>query len=311
MKIQIMVKENKVKKLLLFSLFLLSFNGHALTIQWFGTTCLAITYKKQTILLDPFFNRPSLLQILSPFSYQPNPQVVDQWLITLPEESKLEAILTSHSHYDHILDAPYLLEKTQAHFYGSETAIHIIHSPQINSERLHRIDYKKKFTRGDFKITPFAGEHPPHIFNYIWANGKRDKPLKKPAPLYQYKMGKVYNFLIETPEGTVLFHPSAYPSKQITDVLKHKKIDILVLGIANRRSSLELIENVVKPSKAQFLITGHHDDLFEKMKLTKKAQQIPLLLSSDYDEWSEALSKEVPSLKSLELTYSEKFKLPK
>ncbi len=289
-------------KLRVLLLFVFCTQVHALTIQWFGTTCVALSAQGKTVLFDPFFDRPNLLETLSPFSYDPDPKVTKKWLASLPPGHEVVAILSSHSHYDHILDGPNVMKLTKAHFYGSPTALEIIKEKDIENSRLHSIKHRESIEVEGFKITPYPGVHPPHFLSFTLASGKLEHPLNKPASIFSYKMGEVYNFVIEHAEGRVLFHPSAYFSEQ-TPV---EKTDLLILGVANRRSSKELIEKVIRPSAPNFLISTHHDDLFEELSLKKPS----VLFPDDFNEWSTQLKNMAPRVKHIQLKYGEKLSLP-
>ncbi len=296
-------------KLIAILLFLLCSSTHALSVQWLGTTCIAITAQDQTILFDPFFDRPSVLETISPFSYESSEQVTKKWLSKLkssrkddPPFSHILGILISHAHYDHILDAPHVLKLSSAQFFGSQTALQTVSNKNIDPLRLHEIQEAKSFTIGNFKITAYKGIHPPHLFGMTLADGKLHEPLEKPASMYRYKMGEVYNFVIEHPEAKIIFYPSAYYSKD-TPVTQ---ADLLILGIANRRSSKELISKVVIPSKARFLLPVHHDDLFKKLDHNTPSTLFPF----DFQEWKNEVKSQNIKIKQLELNYAEIFSIP-
>ncbi len=286
---------------ILFTLFIT--RAHALQVQWFGTSCIAISSKNETLLFDPFFDHPSVLKTISPFSYEPSLEESRYWLKKLPKDHTLVGIFSSHSHYDHILDAPHLLKDGNIDFYGSKTAIEIVINDK-NKARLHELKSSSPFQVGSFKITAYPGVHPPHVMGVTLAAGKLDHPLEKPTSMASYKMGEVYNFKIEHPEGTILFYPSAY----VSDQTPIDPVDLLILGVANRKSSEELISKVVLPSKAKELITVHHDDLFKPLDRTGK---VHLMFPSDYQEWQEGLKKLAPKLNNVLLQYGESFILEK
>jgi len=274
----------------------------ALEVQWFGTTTLAISDEGETLLFDPFFNHPSFLETISPFSYRPKKEVVQKWLKTIASPLNITAVLTSHSHYDHILDAPIVLEMTKANFYGSPTAIEVVKDKKLTIDRLIPIKVNNPIQIGKFKITPFKGIHPPHFMGMTLASGKLDHPLEKPAALYEYKMGEVFNFLIEHPKGKILFHPSAYITK---DPILKTTVDLLILGIANRKSSEELINHIVLPSQSSKILVVHHDDLF----LELKESQVPILFLSNYEDWQKVFKSLAPKVKEIQLHYGQKYEV--
>jgi len=253
----------KAKTIFIFFSILISFCAHAeptgLKITWFGSACVAVSDGETSILFDPFFTRPSLWDVVSFKGLHSNPKIVSRWLSKL-EPAKLSAVVASHSHYDHTLDLAETVRISGAKVYGSYSTKNILLGSRVKGE-FESIKVGSGFTVGDFKIKVLGGEHPPHFMNLTLASGVIESPLKMGSSAYAYKKDKDFSFLIEHPKGNVVFHPSGNSILKKSDAGGFEA-DLVVLGIANRSSSDDLLKKAVLPFKAQTVIPVHFDNIF-------------------------------------------------
>ena len=112
---------------------------HGLTVRFFGVSTLLLDDGHDQILIDGFFSRPSLWQVLSR-PIQSDRLLLEQ-LVQRHELSRTQAILVTHSHYDHVLDVPALLEilpKTAV--VGSPSTLNIARAnPKVTPQQLQPI----------------------------------------------------------------------------------------------------------------------------------------------------------------------------
>ena len=112
-------------------------------------------------------------------------------------------------------------------------------------------------------------------------------------------MGKLFNFFIEHPNGNILFHPSGQVNLTKEQAGK-LKASLVIQGIANRKSSSELISKIFEPTGAKFILPVHHDDLTLPLEDGFKP-----MLFSNYDEFKETIRKD-PRFTFHSLKYGEK-----
>lgn len=137
--------------------------------------------------------------------------------LSIKEQAKIENILISHSHLDHISDLAFLsdncfgMKEVPFEIYTSAKAHHNIKTHLLNDEiwpdftqlpsaekptlRFHEISSEKDFQAGEYKITPVEVNHP--------AGG--------------------HGFIVEKDEAAVVFTQDTGPTERIWEVAKKIK----------------------------------------------------------------------------------------
>lgn len=239
-----------------------SHNG--IDITWFGTSAILLRDGKTSLFIDPYFSRYSVPHMCFN-KIAPDEKRNRKWLETAGI-NKLTAVLVSHSHFDHVLDAPFIAQETGATLLGSETTANIARGQGLNDERIETVTTGKPINIGDFTITFIRSRHggmvmkPTHL----------TKPLPSPAFAYEYPEGNVYSILIKHPNGSFLHHASA---RYIPGELEPYKADVVFLGIALNNNMSAYIRNVVNTVGAKTIYPIHWDDFF--IPLEKPIKPLP------------------------------------
>jgi L-ascorbate metabolism protein UlaG (beta-lactamase superfamily) len=95
-------------------------------VQYLGAGGFLLKRDQDVLLTAPLFSNPSLLEIALDHSVRPDTELIDRYFPLDGEQAR--AILVGHSHYDHLLDVPYiaLRRAKQADIYGSETMARLL-----------------------------------------------------------------------------------------------------------------------------------------------------------------------------------------
>ncbi len=105
-------------------------------VTFFETTTLLFDDGTDQILFDCHFTRPSLAKYVTNGS-EPTDTALADFLMKLYDISRLKAIFVSHSHHDHVMDVPYVANKT-----GAEGVFGVL-KQDYGYERLHRRGIEK------------------------------------------------------------------------------------------------------------------------------------------------------------------------
>jgi hypothetical protein len=100
----------------------------AVDVRYLGVGGVLLSRKTDAILTAPLYSNPSLLEFAADHQIQSDPETIDR---LFPVEGRsAQAILVGHSHYDHLMDVPYIAlhHALSANVYGSMTTVNLLHS---------------------------------------------------------------------------------------------------------------------------------------------------------------------------------------
>ncbi|MFV5491243.1 MBL fold metallo-hydrolase [Acinetobacter sp. ASP199] len=239
----------------------------SLNIRFFGVSTLLFDDGQEQILIDGFFSRPSLWQVLS--SKVSSNAALLQNIIQEEQLHRTRAILVTHSHYDHALDLPELaalLPHTQ--IIGSNSTLNIARShPGVKASQLRRAVSGQPLQSGQFKVTPLASAHTPPTPVNDDLGEEITAPLKLPAKFSDFKEGGSFDYLIEHDGQQILVKAS---TGFIPGQLKNVQADILFLGIAQLSRQSEdyqksYLQQTLATVKPKIVIPIHWDDFFQPL----------------------------------------------
>ena len=245
-------------------------------ITFFGTTTLLFDDGKDQILFDAHITRPSLFTYI--FGSQATNQNLINDVINIHKIDRLRAIFVSHSHYDHVVDAPYVASQTGAVVYGSSSTMNVCRGGNIPEEQMVEFQANETYTVGGYKIKVIPSIHSkPTIINNDMGQ-TIDKPLVQPARLKAYKEGGSYDFYVEAEGEKILIRPSF---NYIEGQLDGYKADVLLLGVAGMAKESEdfkktFFAETIDKVEPKLVIPLHWDNFFSTLK--KPVRGMPSLI---------------------------------
>jgi len=208
-----------------------------------------------SIFIDPFFTRPpGLLNLVTNAQIKPDEDLISDWLHRL-NITHLDAVLVSHSHYDHAMDAGVVAVMTGAVLIGSESTANIGRGAGVPAEQIVPIHPGTNAQIGAFQVTFIESQH-------AGASGGRPtgnitSPLLPPFHYLDYKQGGTYSILVDHPLGSILHHGSA---GFVPGALKNHHADVVFLGIALLPDLRTYLAETVDAVGAKHVIPVHWDD---------------------------------------------------
>lgn len=227
-------------------------------VTWMGTAGIYATDGTTSILIDPFVSRFGLLHVGLGRDMQPLPDVIEEWAKRVNPRN-VALTLVSHSHYDHAMDAPIFAALTGSILVGSKSTLNIGAGIGIRPEQMIEAQPGKPFRIGAFSVTFLESEHGKALFGKVPYPGEVEGPLRPPAPVGAYKLGKAYSILVQHASGTFLHHASA---GWVPGMFKDVRADVVLLGIAGRADTKAYVENVAQAVGARRVVITHYDDFF-------------------------------------------------
>lgn len=239
----------------------------------FGTTALLFDDGIRQIMFDPHFTRPSGLKVVFG-QLKTNEKIADD-MIKAYKMDRLEAIFVSHSHYDHVMDVPYLAKKKNSSVYGSESVLNVARGGGVPEDKLHHFKPRDTVSVGEYTITVLQAKHAKaSIFNNDFGE-TINEPICQPAKRKVYKEGGSVDYLVEHRGKTYLFHPSF---ACVEGQLDHIRADVMFMSIAglwevSKKTRKHIFEETIGKVKPKVVIPVHWDDFFRG--LDRKVREVP------------------------------------
>lgn len=236
------------------------------TVTYFGTNTLLIRDDDTRILIDPHFTRcssPLGLPIMFR-EIKPDRKRILQCLADFKLDS-IDAILVTHSHYDHVLDVPIVARETGAKIFGTDSTRKVAQGGEIANDKIITIDERSTFTIGEFEFEIFKSKHTPLPFLvglFIGKGTKIKKPVKPPAKASIYREGGVLSFAMQHPKGTALIMGSTGPFVHREPQLRADVAIIPVSGLAlkARRYARRFYKRCIRDTGVKRAFISHWDD---------------------------------------------------
>lgn len=229
--------------------------NRALTATWLGTTAVLLSDGQHSLIVDPFFTRPEgWWRLITNRQIAPDEETIARGL-SQAHLTNLAAVLVSHSHYDHAMDAAVAARLSGAVLVGSESTANIGRGDGLPGSQIRVIEPGVPMLFGSYTVTFIQSRH-------AGATGGRPtgditEALKPPARYLDYKQGGTYSILVEHELGAVLLHGSA---GFVPGALKGRKADVVFLGIALREELENYLAETVDAVGAKRVIPTHWDD---------------------------------------------------
>lgn len=199
----------------------------AVTVTWLGVSTLLFDDGETQILIDGFFSRPSVADILFDVPVQSNAAEIN-FILDEYEMRRLAAIIPVHSHFDHAMDIGAIANRSSASILGSESIAQIARGAGVPEDQIAVIDNDGLFTFGEFTVTMIDSAHAPIGWGgAVPFAGEITKPLALPAPVSAWRSGKSYSIIVAHAQGTTLIQGSA---GFLPGALDRVRADVVMLG---------------------------------------------------------------------------------
>jgi L-ascorbate metabolism protein UlaG (beta-lactamase superfamily) len=229
----------------------------AVTLTYLGVAGWKLTDGKRTILVDPYFSRPSLDDPAAPL-------LPDKAAIAAHAPARADLILVGHSHFDHVLDVPEIARRTGADILGTESTARLARAAGIPGSRIIPVKGGE-----DYQFDGFSVRVIPSLHSAV--NRKRLFPNFRPvAPDVVMPLGQ---------EGYAEGGSLAY-------LVRIGGREVFFLSSAN---FIERELHGIDPDVA-VIATGARQEIYDySCRLTRALGRPPLVLTNHFDAWTQPL----------------------
>lgn len=247
--------------------------GVPLTLTYLGVAGWSITDGAHTVLVDPYFTRPSFADGV--------PIATDEAAITaalsarrLP--ARADVIVVGHSHVDHVLDAPAVARKTSASVMGTVSTTNYARATGLPATQVIPVKGGEDYAFEGFSIRAIPGLHSALDDKHYFGSDQLIAPGAVPTTMAQFAEGGTLNYLIRLGGRQVL-----------------------VIGSAN---FIERELEGLRPDIA-LVATGLRQEIHDySCRLMRALGNPPLVLPTHFDAWTKpaATPLSADTLKDLE-----------
>jgi hypothetical protein len=285
--------------------------NETLTIQYLGAGGLYLLNKNDGIFIDPFFSNQKVGKLaksvlLGKRNIRANKEMVAYGLNSIEAQTgslapQVKAILSAHSHYDHLLDVPAVftaLDKQPMVYLnqtGYNTCYTVLHKDKMKvleaymtTAEATRPPISWATASGSVNVYPILADHNPHMKNIKAFDGDITTPNNTFKDPYDktfandWLEGNTFAFVIDylTQNKITLrlfiqsssCNPSCAPAApsmptkcfSFLDSLPPHKIDIALLGIASYQSSPQYPAELLTALNPTAVVWIHWEDFFRK-----------------------------------------------
>ncbi len=236
-------------------------------VTFFGTTTILFDDGEDQVLFDSHVTRPSIEKYIAGAKASTDEGLCDR-LIRDHRIDRLRAIFISHTHHDHVMDAPYFANKCGAKIYGSESAKNVALGGGVPEDDIIVFEHGSRFFVGRYQISILKSLHSkPNMLNND-LGVPITEPLVQPAGLREYKEGGSYDFFVEHEGKKYLIRPSFNYIEGQLDGISADVIFLGVAGLAKADPEMEekFFAETVEKTGAGLVIPIHWDNFFASLE---------------------------------------------
>jgi L-ascorbate metabolism protein UlaG (beta-lactamase superfamily) len=235
---------------------------NAIRVTYLGVNGFQFETNGHALLVDPYFSRVELLSAALNQPIQSDPNRVSEGLKHV--RPRVDAILVTHAHFDHLLDAPEIIRRTRGKFISGRTAIELVESLGISPNKCEMVKPGSVRKIGPWTIHALVAQHD-RLFGRVPFNKcpptrpAKSSLLKPPVKVSDWCVGEPLAFVIEAADKRIYIDSGGVPGAPPDT--RTKDVDLAILGVALPDSRVRFAE-VVNRLRPRYIFPSHEDDMF-------------------------------------------------
>ena len=223
-------------------------------VTYLGTNGYQFEFKGHALLVDPYFSRVDLFSVALGARIQPNiSRITDAMRHLASRAPKVDAILVTHGHFDHLLDVPILMARTHARLLASASSIDLAKRAGASSGEVVRAGDVRRVGPWKIRVLPAAHDRLFGKVPFDRARSSRGPPQRAA----DWICGEPLAFLIEA-NGQRIYVDSGGTPAQLPP---HIHVDLAILGMALPDSRARLLP-ALERLQPRYILPSHQDDFF-------------------------------------------------
>ena len=241
------------------------------SVRWTGAAGLEFAHDGVVYLMDPYVSRPGKTAVFFK-RLMPRREEVTRFLAGLP--GVLKGVMIGHTHFDHALDIPSIAESTTAPIIGSQSLDVLLNAFGLPGRVTVCRGSERVVLDAQAAVSMLPGRHGRVLFGRIPYPGEIAPPLEPPLKAREYRLGQVFNMLLEL-GGLSFLHVG---SADVLDAsLEGRRCDVLFVCVAGWKRSEGFPARVLSRVRPKTVVPFHFDDFTVPLEPGGVVPDLPLL----------------------------------
>jgi L-ascorbate metabolism protein UlaG (beta-lactamase superfamily) len=227
-------------------------------VTYLGTNGFQFESGRHTLLVDPYFSRINFSRVVLGLPVQPDVHRIDEAMTHLAR--KVDAIVVTHGHIDHLLDAPLLMRKTEARLIASRMAIELAERAGAPGSRCDPVTAGDVRNIGPWKIRVLPATHDRLFWVVPFAGEARG--TGRPRRAADWVCGEPLAYLIEVAGQRIFIDSGGTPA--VLPPADMLPVDLAILGVALPDSRARF-SAAVRRLRPGYVFPSHQDNFFRPL----------------------------------------------
>ena len=285
-------------------------NDTVLKVTYTGCGGLILDYDGEVVMVDPFFSnkklgRLAISEVFGAKNLRSDITTIENGIDSARVRGQFnntKAVLIAHSHYDHLLDIPYLeseyFKKTAAQYFCSKSTGLALANIITDDSRFTYLcnTLSDQWTEGNWlkisdriKLLPVKSSHAPHFARMSFMNGHIHEPVEglenaqSSTSLRDWNVGDTYAFLLEfeakpKPLRVYIASSSAKPPDGIPNKkwIDQNPVDLAFICYASSGQVADYPVRLLNEIKPKKVVLFHWEDFFDDYDKEEKMVKVTL-----------------------------------